>query len=114
MKPYKSFIIHTGGVDKHHIFTRELIQIPDDEEEFGVLMGYPPKVCSMFKLGKELPTHANFLNYNGIVFNTMGCLAESLLWCNSQYGDKLRQIQGYIWYTIIEVQGEKTTKVITS
>lgn len=101
------------GVDKvakYHIFTRELISIPNDTEQFGILMGYPPKVCSLVKLRKEPSIHTVFLNYNGMTFNTMGCLAESLLWCNSQYGDKLRQIQGYIWYSIMEVQGEKTTK----
>lgn len=82
----------------------------EDNCELGMLMGYYTESCKRFEeLLKNKASCEEFdsfdkLNFNGMIFNTCGLTKDAIEWCMEVYGDKLREVQGYIWY---KVNGKK-------
>lgn len=54
----------------------------------GKLLGYYPKSCDLF-LTDRCSERVEFLNFNGIHFNTKLLYDEALEWCIEQYGKSM-------------------------
>ena len=67
-----------------------------DIYKIGVMLGYYPESCELFKNTRRSLQSSMLINFNGINFNTMGLVDEAINWCLNQYGEKILEHQDYI------------------
>ncbi len=74
-----------------------------EQSELGVILGYYPGSCKKFeefmdeiKEGVADRTCMEYINFNGIRFNTEGLFDEAFDWCMETYGEKMLKIYGKI------------------
>lgn len=72
------------------VSTKKIDIVDNDVVKLGKILGYYPKVCELFN---QIDFHKNeiieYINFNGIYFNTSYLYNECVEWCKDKYLDKM-------------------------